>query len=134
MTGSLLLDEVKEAYLYASQEYVMLDDLQDKVGDRIASLLGCEGATITSGAFSAMTLGTAGVLTGQDETRVAQLPDLEGTGMKTEVIIQKAHNIGYAHAVRNCGGESHRSGNEAGPGERHQRTDGHDALHQRFRA
>ena len=103
MTGSLLLDEVKDAYLYASQEYVMLDELQDKVGDRIAALLGCEWATITSGAFSAMTLGMAGVLTGQDETNAAKLPHLEGTGMKSEVIIQKAHNIGYAHAVRNCG-------------------------------
>ena len=103
MTGSLLLDEVKDAYLYASQEYVMLDELQDKVGDRIAALLGCEWATITSGAFSAMTLGTAGVLTGLDETKAARLPHLEGTGMKDEVIIQRAHNIGYAHAVRNCG-------------------------------
>lgn len=103
MTGSLLLDEVKNAYLYASEEYVMLDELQDKVGDRIAALLKCEWATVTSGAFSAMTLGTAGVLTGLDPTRAAKLPHLEGTGMKTEVIIQRAHNIGYAHAIRNCG-------------------------------
>ena len=103
MTGSLLRDEVKEAYLYASEEYVLLDELQDKVGDRIASLLGCEWATITSGAFSAMTLGTAGVLTGLDADKATKLPHLEGTGMKTEVIIQKAHNIGYSHAVRNCG-------------------------------
>lgn len=103
MTGSLLLDDVKNAYLYASEEYVMLDELQDKVGDRVASLLGCEWATVTSGAFSAMTLGTAGVLTGLDPARAAKLPHLEGTGMKTEVIIQRAHNIGYSHAVRNCG-------------------------------
>ena len=103
MTGSLLRDEVKEAYLYASEEYVLLDELQDKVGDRIAALLGCEWATVTSGAFSAMTLGTAGILTGLDDKKAAQLPHLEGTGMKTEVIIQKAHNIGYSHAVRNCG-------------------------------
>ena len=103
MTGSLLRDEAKEAYNYAAENYVMLDDLQDKVGERIAQLTRCEAATVTAGAFSAMTLGMAGVLTGLDEHQAALLPHLEGSGMKTEVIIQKAHNIGYAHAVRNCG-------------------------------
>lgn len=103
MTGSLLREEMKDAYNYASQHYVMLDELQDRVGERIAQMLKCEAATVTSGAFSAMTLGMAGVLTGMDPKKAEQVPNLEGTGMKTEVIIQKAHNIGYAHAVRNCG-------------------------------
>lgn len=103
MTGSLLRDEAKAAYNYASENYVMLDELQDKVGERIAELVKAEAATVTSGAFSAMTFGMAGVLTGMDSQKAAQIPHLEGTGMKTEVIIQKSHNIGYAHAVRNCG-------------------------------
>ena len=101
MTGSLMRPEVLEAYNYATNEYVILDDLQDKVGERIASLLHCEAATITSGAASAITLGTAGILAGMDEKKVAQIPDL--TGMKSEVIFQKSHRIGYAHAIRNCG-------------------------------
>ena len=103
MTGSLLRDEAKEAYNYAAENYVMLDELQDKVGERIAELVKCEAATVSAGAFSAMTLGMAGVLTGMDPEKAAQVPHLEGTGMKSEVVIQKAHNIGYAHAVRNCG-------------------------------
>ncbi|MBT34581.1 MAG: selenocysteine synthase [Thalassobius sp.] len=103
MTGSLMLDEVKEAIMYATQDYVILDDLQDKVGERIASLVKCEAATVTSGAASAITLGTAGVLTGMDEVKAGQLPHLKGTGMKTEVIMQKAHDIPYAHALKNCG-------------------------------
>ena len=101
MTGCLMRPEVIEAYNYATNEYVLLDDLQDKVGERIASLLHCEAATISAGAFSAMTLGTAGVLSGMDTKNVIQIPDL--TGMKSEVIIQKAHRFGYEHAVRNCG-------------------------------
>jgi L-seryl-tRNA(Ser) seleniumtransferase len=101
MTGSLMRPEVLEAYNYATNEYVLLDELQDKVGERIASLLHCEAATITAGAASAITLGTAGILTGMDEKKVIQLPDL--TGMKSEVIIQKSHRIGYDHAIRNCG-------------------------------
>ncbi len=101
MTGSLMRPEVIEAYNYATNEYVLLDDLQDKVGERIASLLHCEAATITAGAASAITLGTAAVLTGMDTEKVVQLPDL--TGMKSEVIIQKSHRIVYDHAIRNCG-------------------------------
>jgi len=101
MTGSLMHPEVIEAYNYATNQYVLLDDLQDKVGERIAELLHCEAATITSGAASAITLGTAGVLAGMDPEKVIQIPDL--TGMKSEVIMQKSHVIGYAHAIRNCG-------------------------------
>lgn len=101
MTGSLMRPEVIEAYNYATNEYVLLDDLQDKVGQRIATLLNCEAATISAGAFSAMTLGLAGVLSGMDQEKVIQIPDL--TGMKSEVIMQKSHRIGYDHALRNCG-------------------------------
>jgi L-seryl-tRNA(Ser) seleniumtransferase len=101
MTGSLMHPEVIEAYNYATNEFVLLDDLQDKVGARIAELLRCEAATITAGAASAITLGTAGVLSGMDPEKVIQIPDL--TGMKSEVILQKSHVIGYAHAIRNCG-------------------------------
>jgi len=101
MTGSLMRPEVLEAYNYASNDYVILDELQDKVGERIASLLHCEAATITAGAASAITLGTAAVLTGMDEDKIIQLPDL--TGMKSEVIVQKSHRIVYDHAIRNCG-------------------------------
>jgi uncharacterized pyridoxal phosphate-dependent enzyme len=93
--------EVIDAFNYATNEYVLLDDLQDKVGERIAELLHCEAATISAGAFSAMTLGLAGVLSGMDQQKVEQIPDL--TGMKDEVLMQKSHRVGYDHALRNCG-------------------------------
>ncbi|MEZ5042736.1 MAG: aminotransferase class V-fold PLP-dependent enzyme [Saprospiraceae bacterium] len=102
MTGSLLRPEAVEAYQYAAQQYVSLDELQDKVGARIAELVRCEAATVTSGAASAITLGTAGVLSGNDPEKASRIP-FDLTGMKTEVIMQKAHNIGYAHAIKNCG-------------------------------
>ncbi|SFE05853.1 L-seryl-tRNA(Ser) seleniumtransferase [Chitinophaga sp. CF118] len=103
MTGSLMLPEVLSAIQYASKEYVMLDELQDKVGQRIADLLHCEYATVTSGAASAITLASAGILTGMDEKKVSQLPFLESNGMKTEAIMQNAHRIDYAHAIQNTG-------------------------------
>jgi len=101
MTASLMPAEVMEAINYASKRFVMLDELHDKVGQRIATLLRAEGAMVTAGAASALTLGTAAVLTGKDQQKMVDLPNL--AGMKSEVIIQKAHRFGYDHAVRNCG-------------------------------
>jgi len=101
MTASLMAPEVMDAINYASKHYVMLDELHDKVGERIASLVQSEAAMVTSGAASALTLATAAVLTGTDEKKIVALPDL--AGMKSEVIIQKSHRFGYDHAVRNCG-------------------------------
>jgi L-seryl-tRNA(Ser) seleniumtransferase len=101
MTASLMPPEVMDAINYASKHYVMLDELQDKVGERIASLVHCEAAMVTSGAASALTLGTAAALTGSDQKKITDLPNLDG--MKSEVIIQKSHRFGYDHAVRNCG-------------------------------
>ena len=64
MTASLMPPEVMEAINYASKHYVMLDELHDRVGERIATLVRAEAAMVTSGAASALTLGTAAVLTG----------------------------------------------------------------------
>ena len=101
MTASLMPPQVMDAINYASKHYVMLDELHDKVGQRIATLVHSDAAMVTSGAASALTLGTAAVLTGTDRQKIVDLPDL--AGMKSEVIIQKSHRFGYDHAVRNCG-------------------------------
>lgn len=103
MTASLMPPEVIDAIEYASKHYVMLEELQIKVGERIASLVHAEAALVTSGAASALTLGTAAVLTGTDQQKMVALPDLAAGKMKSEVIIQKSHRFGYDHAVRNCG-------------------------------
>jgi len=101
MTASLMLPEVMDAINYASKHYVMLDELHDRVGERIATLVRAEAAMVTCGAASALTLGTAGVLTGTDRQRIGEVPNL--ASMKNEVIIQKAHRFGYDRALRNCG-------------------------------
>lgn len=101
MTASRMPPEVMDAINYASRSYVMLDELHDRVGERIAKLVRADAAMVTAGAASALTLGTAAVLTGTDRQKISDLPDL--AGMKSEVLIQKAHRFGYERAVRNCG-------------------------------
>jgi uncharacterized pyridoxal phosphate-dependent enzyme len=103
MTGSLMQDEVVEVIQGASKDFMILDEVQTKVGEKIAALTHAEAAVVTAGCFSALTLGLAGVLTGMDQKKVAALPHLEGTGMKSEVIIQKGHSIGYSQALTNTG-------------------------------
>lgn len=102
LTASLMDPEVIKAINYAALQYVRLEDLQEKVGARIAELLKCEDAMVTAGAASAITLGTAAVMTGGDSKKAAMIPN-DLTGIKSEVIVQKSHRVGYDHAIRNCG-------------------------------
>jgi L-seryl-tRNA(Ser) seleniumtransferase len=99
--ASKMWDDLHEAARQASREYVMLDELRTKIGERLAGLIGCEDALVTTGAAGAIALGTCAAVTGSDTGKIRQLPDL--TGMKTEVVIQKAHRTGYDHAVRSAG-------------------------------
>jgi uncharacterized pyridoxal phosphate-dependent enzyme len=102
LTASLPHPEVIKAINYSALQFVKLEELQDRVGERLAELLKCDGAMVTSGAFSAITLGTAGVVTGGDPEKADRIPT-DMTGMKTEVIRQKSHRVGYDHAIRNAG-------------------------------
>jgi len=102
MTASLMPDEVLDAYRQTAGQYVSLNELHDAVGEKIAELVGCEAVMVTAGAASAMTLATAGVLTGLDEDKAKRIP-VDLSGMKREVIVQKSHIVGYTHAIINCG-------------------------------
>jgi len=99
--ASKMWEDLHEAAAQASREYVVLEELQEKIGQRLSALIGCDDAMVTTGAAAAICLGTCASLTGSDAKKVRQLPDL--TGMKKEVIIQKVHRNGYDHAVRNTG-------------------------------
>ncbi len=103
LTASLMWPEVMDAMNYASKTFVPLNDLHDAVGKRLAELIGVESVMVTSGAAAALTVGTAACVAGKNPEWIKRIPDLAGTGMKSEVIIQKSHRYGYDHAVRNCG-------------------------------
>ena len=101
LTASLMLPEVMAAMDHASRRFYRLLDVQDAVGKRIAELVGAEAAMVSSGAAGALTIGTAACITGDDQKKISQLPDV--TGLKNEVLTQKAHRYGYEHAVRATG-------------------------------
>ena len=104
MTASLMHEDVMAAINNSSKVFCMLNEVHDKVGEKIAKIVHSEAAMVTAGAFSALTLGMAGILTGTDQKKIAQLPGhLEENGMKSEVIIQKGHFDGYEKALLNTG-------------------------------
>jgi L-seryl-tRNA(Ser) seleniumtransferase len=88
----------------AGRHFVPIADLEIAAGNRIAQMLKLPDgytALVTSGAAAAMQSGLAGILTSDNETFIRQIPDL--TGMKSEVIIQKAHRNPFDHQLRTTG-------------------------------
>jgi uncharacterized pyridoxal phosphate-dependent enzyme len=101
LTASLMPPEVTQAITKGAEEFVLLNDVLDKVGEKIAELCHAEAATVTAGCWSALVQGLAGTMTGMDRAKVMQLPNVDG--MKSEVILQKAHANGYHQALKNTG-------------------------------
>jgi uncharacterized pyridoxal phosphate-dependent enzyme len=99
--GSVMPPEVVAAWVDASRHFVNLLDLQAKVGERIAKLIGVEAALVTTGAAGALLLATAAAVTGSDRKLIARLPDT--TGMKNEVVLQKTHHSCYDNQLTNVG-------------------------------
>ena len=102
--GSLMRPEVEAAMALASQHFCSIPELEVAAGKRIAEMLKLPAdytGLVTSGAAAAMQSGLAGILTGDNEQFIQQLPDL--TGMKSEVIIQKSHRNGFDHQLRSTG-------------------------------
>jgi len=102
--GSILRPELEAVMAMAGRHFVSIPDLEVAAGKRIAEMLKLpEGyaALVTSGAAAAMQSGLAGILTGDNEALIRQLPDL--TGMKSEVIIQKSHRNPFDHQLRTTG-------------------------------
>jgi uncharacterized pyridoxal phosphate-dependent enzyme len=101
LSGSLMLPEVLEAINSTSHDFANMYELQDKVGARIAEMLHVEAAMVTSGASCAIVLGTAAAITGTNQDKIKQLPNLPGP--RPEVIMQKTHRYLFDQAVSTTG-------------------------------
>src|SRR5437764_703379 len=102
--GSLIKPEVAAVMAQAAHHFVSIPALEAAGGKRIAQMLKLPqgySASVTSGAAGAIQSGLAGILTGDNESLIKQLPDL--TGMKSEVIIQKSHRNPFDHQLRGTG-------------------------------
>ena len=102
--GSILRPELEAVMAMAGRHFVSIPALEVAAGKRISEMLKLPdgySALVTSGAAAAIQSGLAGILTGDNESFIRQIPDL--TGMKSEVIIQKSHRNPFDHRLRNTG-------------------------------
>jgi L-seryl-tRNA(Ser) seleniumtransferase len=101
-TAAIMPPPVQAAVARAAKHPVRLVELQTKAGEYLAKQLRCEAALVSAGAASALTLGTVACMTVANKSAGHDVPT-DVTGLKNEVIVQKAHRYGYDHALRNCG-------------------------------
>ncbi len=99
--GSRMPSEVMQAMLEANEQFVDMHELTRAAGARLAEVLGADAALVTSGSFSAMILGAAACLTGNDQAKIDALP--HPTWSKRECLTQTSGRFGYDRAYRAAG-------------------------------
>ena len=100
--GTLMPPEVTAAMAEAAQAFVVLDELNAKVGERIAEITGAEAGYVTSGSAAGMALAAAACVAGTDPERIRRLPHSDG--MRNEIVIHRSHRINYDQMYRVGGG------------------------------
>ncbi|RMF87915.1 MAG: aminotransferase class V-fold PLP-dependent enzyme [Nitrospinota bacterium] len=110
--GSVLAPEVLAAMEQANHAYVEMEELLAKSGEFIAQVLGTEAAYVTSGCAAALALSAAACIAGTDPEKIGRLPDT--TGMKDEIVFQKAQQYKYARCLTIPGGKLVAVGDETG--------------------
>ncbi|HEV8573508.1 MAG TPA: aminotransferase class V-fold PLP-dependent enzyme [Dehalococcoidia bacterium] len=102
--GSIMAPEVMAAMAEAARQFVPLNELQEKAGERIAALTGAPAAFICAGAASGMLLAGAACLTGTDVEAIQALPNVGGR--PNEFVISLVDGHTYIHqGFRVAGGE-----------------------------
>src|SRR5829696_2165459 len=86
--GSLMRPEVTAAMVEASKAFVVIEELNAKVGEKIVEVTGAEAGYVTAGSAAGMLLSVAACIAGTDPERIYRLP--ETSGMKNEVIVHRA--------------------------------------------
>ena len=101
--GTIIRPEAQQAMEAAKGALVDMNELNVKAGQAIARILGAEAAVVSSGAAGALLLQAAAVIAGTDPAKIARLPDTEG--MRNEIVMQRAHRMGYDQCFRAAGGK-----------------------------
>lgn len=101
--GSLMRPEVAAAMVEAAKAFVVIEELNAKVGETIAELTGAEAGYVTAGSAAGMLLAVAACIAGTDPVKINRLPYT--AGMKNEVIVHRSHRLNYDQMYRAAGGK-----------------------------
>lgn len=110
--GSLMAPPVLPAMAEAARNFVDIEELHRRVGQRLATLTRNEAAYVTSGAAAGLTLAVTACVAGRLRptgegaesvpAAIEDLPYLDKTGVRT-VILYGSQRNGYDYAVRQVG-------------------------------
>jgi seryl-tRNA(Sec) selenium transferase len=100
-SGSRMIDVAAEAMVEATNGYVAISDLMEKVGQRLADITGAEWGYVASSCAGAINNIAAAAITGGDPEKMWRLPDT--TGMKNEIIEEACLRSGYEPVIQVTG-------------------------------
>lgn len=89
--------QVAHAAAEALGQFVVMDDLQAVLSERVARSFGAEAACATHCVAAAITLAVAASMTGDDATRIAALPSTDG--LPNRIVIPAGHAVDYGHPI-----------------------------------
>lgn len=95
--GSVMAPEVTAAMAEASRNYVVVAELHEAAGKRIAQLLDVEACCVTCGAAAGIAIAAAACMAGTDPAKILQLPATDG--MPNEALVLKCHRTLYDQAL-----------------------------------
>lgn len=81
----------------ALQDFFVIDELQDVVGQALVRWTGAEAGAVTHCAAAAITMTIAATMTGLRAEAIAALPDT--TGMPNRVVLPAGHAVDYGHPI-----------------------------------
>jgi seryl-tRNA(Sec) selenium transferase len=99
--NSIVSDAVLGAMASAAGRYVLIEELAEAIGARIAQCTGAEWGIVTAGSAAALALASAACMAGNDPERMLRLPRTEG--MRNVALVPGGHRFAYDHAIRSAG-------------------------------
>jgi D-glucosaminate-6-phosphate ammonia-lyase len=103
--NSLMTDQVRQAMDGAARQFVLIDELVEAIGRRIAALTGAEWGMVTAGSAAGLSLAAAACIAGNDPERMLRLPVTPG--MRNVALMPAGHRIAYDQAIRAAGCRIH---------------------------
>ncbi len=99
--GSRMPPPVVAAMAAAAGAFVDLEELQERVGARIAALTNNPACYVSSGAAAGLTLAVAACIAGCDAAAIDRFPQL--VGGRCEVVVHRCQRNGYDYSIRQTG-------------------------------
>jgi len=96
--ASIMVPEAIRAMAEIAPQFVEIDDLQRRASATVARLTGAEAGFVTASAAGGIVMAIAATMAGEQLLAIERLP-LDTRGLKTEVIVQFGHNVGYGNSI-----------------------------------